>query len=140
MKRLWVKLFGEGDDLICSDRDSAKEVHVAVNTILEVPIGDRTQKRHYGNHCVNARLSRAKPIGPGRTILGAGAQTRLGMVAVWNDHLLRAVHHGSTPTSVITMHHKKKASIVSRNARNAIIAAPHAPRRVVFSQAVGQHA
>jgi hypothetical protein len=37
---------------------------------------------------------------------------------------LRAVHHGSTPTSVITMHHKKKASIVSRNARNAIIAAP----------------
>jgi hypothetical protein len=43
MKRLWVNLFGEGDDLICSDRDSAKEVHVAVNIILEVPIGDRTQ-------------------------------------------------------------------------------------------------
>ena len=43
MKRLWVKLFGEGDDLICSDRDNAKEVHVAVNIILEVPIGDRTQ-------------------------------------------------------------------------------------------------
>jgi hypothetical protein len=35
-------------------------------------------------------------------------------------------HHGITPTSVITMHHKKKASIVSRNAPNAIIAAPRA--------------
>jgi hypothetical protein len=48
----------------------------------------------------------------------------------WNDHSLqsvvsgRAVHHGSTPNSVITMHHKKKASIVSRNALIAIIAAP----------------
>jgi hypothetical protein len=46
----------------------------------------------------------------------------------------RLSHHGSTPTSVITMHHKKKASIVNRNARNAIIAAPMLPFRVAFSR------
>ena len=69
MKRLWVKLVGEGDYLICPDRDSAKVVYVAFNIILEVPIGDRTQKWHFGIHCLNARLSRAKPIGAGPTIL-----------------------------------------------------------------------
>ena len=42
MQRLWVKLDGEGDYLICLDRDSAKAVDVAFNIILEVPIGDRT--------------------------------------------------------------------------------------------------
>jgi len=48
MKRLWIKLFGEGDYLICPDGDCAKEVHVAFNIILEVPFGDRTQKWHSG--------------------------------------------------------------------------------------------
>jgi hypothetical protein len=71
MKRLWVKLFGEGDNLICHDRDGAKAVHVAFDIIVEVPIGDRMQKWHSGIHCLNARLSRAKPIGPDQTILGA---------------------------------------------------------------------
>jgi hypothetical protein len=33
-------------------------VHVAFNIILEVPIGDRTQKWHF--ECLNVRLSRAK--------------------------------------------------------------------------------
>ena len=65
-----VKPVGEGDYLICPDRDSAKVVYVAFNIILEVPIGDRTQKWHFGIHCLNARLSRAKPIGAGPTILG----------------------------------------------------------------------
>jgi hypothetical protein len=53
MKRLWVKLVSEGDYLICFDRDSAKVVYVAFNIILEVPIGDRTQKGHFGIHCLN---------------------------------------------------------------------------------------
>lgn len=57
MQRLWVKLFGEGDYLICPDRDSTKAVHVAFNIILEVPIGDRTQKWHFGIHYLNARRS-----------------------------------------------------------------------------------
>src|SRR5262249_58681245 len=70
MKRLWVKLVGEGDYLICPDRDSAKVVYVAFNIILEVPIGDRQQQWHFGIHCLNARLSRAKPIGAVSTILG----------------------------------------------------------------------
>ena len=70
MKRLWVKLASEGDYLICPDRDSAKVVYVAFNIILEVPIGDRTQKWHFGIHCLNVRLSRAKPLGAGPTILG----------------------------------------------------------------------
>jgi hypothetical protein len=48
MNRLWTKLFGEGDYLICTDRDSAKAVHFAFKIILEVPIGDRTQKWHSG--------------------------------------------------------------------------------------------
>ena len=48
MKRLWAKLVGEGDYLIRPDRDSAKAVYVAFNIILEVPIGDRTQKWHPG--------------------------------------------------------------------------------------------
>ena len=61
---------GEGDYLICLDRDSAKEVDVAFNIILKVPIGDRTQKWHSGIHCLNTRLSRAKPIGAGQMILG----------------------------------------------------------------------
>src|SRR5262249_13546491 len=46
MNRLWIKLIGEGDYLICVDRDSAKAVDVAFNVILEVAIGDRTQKWH----------------------------------------------------------------------------------------------
>jgi hypothetical protein len=58
MKRLWVKLVSEGDYLICFDRDSAKVVYVAFNIILEVPIGDRTQKGHFGIHCLNVQLSR----------------------------------------------------------------------------------
>jgi hypothetical protein len=58
MKRLWVKLLGEGDYLIRPDRDSAKAVYVAFNIILEVPIGDRTQKWHFGIYCLNVRLSR----------------------------------------------------------------------------------
>jgi hypothetical protein len=58
VKRLWVKLFGEGDYLICVDRNSAKAVHVAFNIILEVPIEDRTQKWHSGIHRLNARLCR----------------------------------------------------------------------------------
>src|SRR5215475_10544903 len=73
MQRLWIKPVGEGDYLICLNRDSAKEVDVAFNIILEVPIGDRTQKWHSGIHCLNARLSRAKPIGVGQTILGVMA-------------------------------------------------------------------
>src|SRR5262245_59648981 len=70
MKRLWVKLVGECDYLICPDRDNAKAVYVAFYIILEVPIGDRTQKWHFGIHCLNALLSRNKPIGAGPTILG----------------------------------------------------------------------
>jgi hypothetical protein len=70
MQRLWVKLFGEGDYLIRPDRDRAKAVHIAFNIILEVPIGDWTQKWHSGIHCLNARLSRAKPIGAAQTIRG----------------------------------------------------------------------
>src|SRR5262245_37420436 len=73
MQRLWIKPVGEGDYLICLNRDSAKEVDVAFNIILEVPIGDRTQKWHSGIHCLNARLSRAKPIGAGQPILGVMA-------------------------------------------------------------------
>src|SRR5262249_17324626 len=73
MQRLWIKSVGEGDYLICLNRDSAKEVDVAFNIILEVPIGDRTQKWHSGIHCLTARLSRAKPIGAGQTILGVMA-------------------------------------------------------------------
>src|SRR5215467_8487614 len=73
MQRLWIKPVGEGDYLVCLNRDSAKEVDVAFNIILEVPIGDRTQKWHSGIHCLNARLSRAKPIGAGQTILGVMA-------------------------------------------------------------------
>jgi hypothetical protein len=57
MKRLWVKLFGEGDYLICPDGDSAKAVHIAFNIILEVPIGDRTQKWHSSFHCLRARMA-----------------------------------------------------------------------------------
>jgi hypothetical protein len=45
-------------------------VYVAFNIILEVPIGDRMQKWHSGIHCLNARLSRAKPIGASQMILG----------------------------------------------------------------------
>jgi hypothetical protein len=48
-------------------------VDVAFNIILKVPIGDRTQKWHSGIHCLNTRLSRAKPIGAGQTILGVMA-------------------------------------------------------------------
>src|ERR1700685_3836630 len=48
MKRLWVKLFGESDYLICPDPDGAKTMYIAFNVILEVPIGDRTQKWHCG--------------------------------------------------------------------------------------------
>jgi hypothetical protein len=33
MKRLWVKLFSEGDYLICRDRDSTKAMYVAFNII-----------------------------------------------------------------------------------------------------------
>jgi hypothetical protein len=33
-------------------------VYVAFNIILEVPIGDRTQKWHFGIYCLNVRLSR----------------------------------------------------------------------------------
>jgi hypothetical protein len=66
MNRLWIKLFGEGDYLICPDRDSAKAVHSAFNIILEVSIGDRTQKRHSRIHCPDARLMprivRVKPV------------------------------------------------------------------------------
>jgi hypothetical protein len=40
----------------CPDRDSPEVVHVAFNIILEVPIGDRTQKWHFGIHYLNARL------------------------------------------------------------------------------------
>ena len=65
MQRLWIKPVGEGDYLICLDRDSAEAVHVAFNIILEVAIGERTQKCHSGIHCLNVRLSRAKPAGAG---------------------------------------------------------------------------
>jgi hypothetical protein len=86
MQRLWVKLFGEGDYLICPDRDSAKAVDIALNIILEVPIGDRTQKWHSGIHCLNARLSRAEPIGAAQTILGvmsaSGQKRTLGRLRV----------------------------------------------------------
>src|SRR5262249_17292240 len=57
------------DYLIYLDRDSAEAVHVAFNIILEVPIGSDA-KWHSGIHCLNARLSRAKPTGAGQTILG----------------------------------------------------------------------
>ena len=80
MQRLGIKPIGEGDYLICLDRDSAKAVHVAFNIILEVAIGDRTQKWHSSIHCLNIRLSRAKPIGAGQTVLGvmsAWGQSRL---------------------------------------------------------------
>jgi hypothetical protein len=83
MKRLWVKLVGEGDYLICLDRDSAKAVHVAFNIILEVSIGDRTQKWHSGIHCLNARLSRAEPIDAGQTILG--------VMSAWVIHVIPAI-------------------------------------------------
>ena len=48
MQCLWIKPFGEGDYLICLDRDSAKAVHVAFNIIREVAIGDWTRKWHSG--------------------------------------------------------------------------------------------
>src|SRR6516165_10361453 len=70
MQGLWIKPFGEGDYLICLDRDSAKAVHVAFNIILEIAIGDRTGKWHFGIHCLSTWLSRAKPIGAGQTVLG----------------------------------------------------------------------
>src|SRR5262245_4417141 len=57
MQRLRIKPVGEGDYLICLDRDSAKAVHVAFNIIFKVPIGDRTQKWHSGIHCLNVRVS-----------------------------------------------------------------------------------
>jgi hypothetical protein len=44
---LWIKQIGEGDYFICLDRDSAKAMHVALNIILKVAIGDRTQKWHF---------------------------------------------------------------------------------------------
>jgi hypothetical protein len=50
VQRLWIKLFAEGDYLICPDRDSAKPVDIPLNIILEVPIGNRTQKWHWGIH------------------------------------------------------------------------------------------
>src|SRR6516162_10170128 len=74
---------GEGDYLICLDRDSAKEVDVAFNIILKVPIGDRTQKWHSGIHCLNTRLSRAKPIGAGQMILG--------VMSAWVIHVIPAI-------------------------------------------------
>src|SRR5713101_5154262 len=46
MQCLWIKPVGKGDYLICLDCDSTKAVHVAFNIILEVAIGDRTQKWH----------------------------------------------------------------------------------------------
>ena len=55
------------DYLIYLDRDSAEAVQVAFN--VEVPIGSDA-KWHSGIHCLNARLSRAKPTGAGQTILG----------------------------------------------------------------------
>ena len=77
MNRLWIKLFSEGDYLICPNHDSAKAVHIAFNIILEVPIGDRTQKWHSSIHCPNARLSRAKPIDkPSHGPMRRGAKLR----------------------------------------------------------------
>jgi hypothetical protein len=38
-------------------------------------------------------------------------------------HVAALLHHGSTPSGVITMHHRKKTSIVSRKACKAVIAA-----------------
>src|SRR5438094_10520842 len=80
MQRLGIKPIGEDDYLICLDRDSAKAVHVAFNIILEVAIGDRTQKWHSSIHCLNIRLSRAKPIGAGQTVLG--------VMSAWGQSLL----------------------------------------------------
>src|SRR5215469_2917845 len=48
MQRLWIKPVGEGDYLVCLDSDGAKAVHVAFYIVLEVAIGDRTQKWHSG--------------------------------------------------------------------------------------------
>src|SRR5262249_6877976 len=62
---------------ICLDRDSAKAVYVALNIILEVPIGDGTQKWHSSIHCPNARLSRTKPIDkPSHGPMRRGAKLR----------------------------------------------------------------
>src|SRR6516162_8598253 len=78
MNRLWIKLFSEGDYLICPNHDSAKAVHVAFNIILEVPIGDRTQKWHSGmskRTTVSCQVMSA--LGHKRTLLGVRSMSAL---------------------------------------------------------------
>jgi hypothetical protein len=116
MQRLRVKLFGEGDYLIRPDHDSAKAVHIAFNIILEVPIGDRTQKWHSGIHCQNARLSRAKPIGAAKTILGV--MSALGQKRTWRSEVVMSRTFGSATQEV---RNQERAAATMKRKRGDVV-------------------
>jgi hypothetical protein len=44
--RLWIETLGEGDHLICPDRDTSEEVHFTFDIVLEVAVGYWTRERH----------------------------------------------------------------------------------------------